>query len=116
MARSNKAKQRDDYLRRTYGITEREYEAILKEQKGVCWICHNPPKNRKLHVDHKHVKRDKHANPKLKRTMVRGLLCWGCNTAIAKFGDDSERLRNAADYIDEWPAQKILNKGETDGT
>lgn len=105
---------RDSYLRRTYGISEAEYELILKRQKGLCWICGKPPKNRRLHVDHEHVKRDKKADPKLKRTKVRGLLCWGCNTAVAKFGDDSERLRNAADYIDEWPAQDVLG-GELDG-
>jgi hypothetical protein len=104
---------RDSYLRRTYGISEAEYEAILKEQKGVCWICSKPPKKRRLHVDHEHVKRDKKADPKLKRTKVRGLLCWGCNTAIAKFGDDAEKLINAANYIDTWPAQQIL-KGDID--
>ncbi len=101
---------RDSYLRRTYGITEAEYEKILKWQHGKCWICHTAPKKRRLHVDHEHVKRDKKADPKLKRTKVRGLLCWGCNTAIAKFGDDSNRLRNAADYIDEWPAQAVLKE------
>ena len=105
---------RDSYLRRTYGISEAEYELILKQQKGVCWICGKPPKKRRLHVDHEHVKRDKKADPMLKRTKVRGLLCWGCNTAVAKFGDDSQRLRNAADYIDICPAQDIL-EGEIDG-
>lgn len=106
---------RDSYLRRTYGITEAEYEAILKRQRGVCWICGKPPKKRRLHVDHEHVKRDKKADPKLKRTKVRGLLCWGCNSAVAKFGDDAERLRNAADYIDIWPAQYVLKKEIIDG-
>ena len=104
---------RDSYLRRTYGITEAEYDKILKKQKGVCWICGKPPKKRRLHVDHEHVKRDKKADPKLKRTKVRGLLCWGCNTAIAKFGDDAERHRNAANYIDQWPAPVVL-KGDID--
>ena len=105
---------RDLYLRRTYGITEAEYELILDAQNGRCWICNKRPKKRRLHVDHEHVKRDKKADPMLKRTKVRGLLCWGCNTAIAKFGDDSERLRNAADYIDIWPAQDILQEQEVD--
>ena len=105
---------RDLYLRRTYGITEAEYKLILDAQGGVCWICHKPPKKRRLHVDHEHVKKDKKADPKLKRTRVRGLLCWGCNTAVAKFGDSSLRLRNAADYIDKWPAQAVL-KGGIDG-
>jgi hypothetical protein len=104
---------RDLYLRRTYGITEAEYEEILKKQNGVCWICGKPPKKRRLHVDHLHVKRDKKADPKLKRTKVRGLLCWGCNTAIAKFKDDPAKLKKAAAYCETWPAQAILKKEKT---
>ena len=103
---------RDSYLRRTYGITEAEYNLILKEQHGVCWICGQPPKKRRLHVDHKHVKRDKKTSAEDKRKRCRGLLCWGCNTAIAKFKDNSTHLRKAADYCDEWPAQRVLKKKE----
>ena len=101
---------RDSYLRRTYGITEAEYEAILKEQDGVCWICGKPPKGRRLHVDHLHLKRDKRQPGYLKRPNVRGLLCWSCNGAIAKFKDDPHRLKKAAQYCKTWPAQKILKK------
>jgi hypothetical protein len=89
---------RDNYLRRRYGITEAEYEAILKAQKGVCWICSKPPKKRRQET----------------RKRVRGLLCWACNGAISKFKDDPVRLSNAAKYCKQWPAQKIL-KGGTDG-
>jgi hypothetical protein len=111
MATHRKTKsQRDTYLRRTYGITEAEYEAILKEQKGVCWICGKPPKKRRLHVDHKHVLRDKKQPPEETRKRVRGLLCWSCNGAIAKFRDDVAKLRTAADYCEQWPAQRILKE------
>ena len=103
---------RDSYLRRTYGITEAEYNLILKEQHGVCWICGKPPKNRRLAVDHLHVKRDKKTPAADKRKRTRGLLCWACNSAIAKFKDDPIRLRKAAEYCDTWPAQKILKKKE----
>jgi hypothetical protein len=106
---------RDSYLRRRYGITEAEYEAILKKQKGVCWICGKPPKKRRLHVDHLHVKRDKHQLPEETRKRVRGLLCWACNGAIAKFRDDAQRLRKAAKYCDSWPAQRILKKEINNG-
>jgi hypothetical protein len=105
---------RDNYLRRTYGITEAEYNAIFEAQKGVCWICGQPPKKRRLHVDHLHLKRDKKQPGELKRPNVRGLLCWACNGAIAKFRDDPVRLKKAAKYCQTWPAQKIL-KGDIDG-
>ncbi len=104
-------KQRDYDLLRKYGITVNEYEAMLAAQYGVCWICKEPPKKVRLAVDHKHVLRDKRQNPRDTRTRVRGLLCWGCNAALAKFKDDPERLRKAAEYIDTLPAQEILTRG-----
>ena len=106
---------RDNYLRRRYGITEAEYEAILNQQKGVCWICGKPPKKRRLHVDHKHVLKDKKQPPEETRKRVRGLLCWACNGAISKFKDDPIRLSKAAAYCEEWPAQIILEKEKDNG-
>jgi hypothetical protein len=44
--------------------------------------------------------------------MVRGLLCWACNGAIAKFKDDPVRLANAAKYCEQWPAQTILKENK----
>jgi hypothetical protein len=57
-------------LQRYYGITEEQYEARLKEQKGRCFICHKPAKYFKhsLNVDHDHVTGE-----------IRGLLCAMCN-------------------------------------
>ena len=46
--------QRDARYQRLYGITLKDYERMLKEQKGVCAICGRPPKNRRLAVDHDH--------------------------------------------------------------
>jgi len=93
----------------TYGITSIEYDKILEDQNGVCWICKKPPTNRRLNVDHKHEKGEKRRDPRGKRSKVRGLLCWHCNAAIAKFDDNPESLRNAAEYLETCPAQKILD-------
>lgn len=48
-----------------------EYTAMLEKQGGVCAICGNAPKKRKLAVDHDH-----------KTGSVRALLCIACNTAL----------------------------------
>jgi hypothetical protein len=106
---------RDSYLRRRYGISEAEYEAILELQQGACFICEKVPKpgQRRLHVDHLHVKRDKKQPPEETRKRVRGLLCWGCNGAIAKFKDSITLLNAASAYLEELPAQQIL-KGDID--
>jgi hypothetical protein len=53
------------------GVTDAEYARLLAAQGGGCAICGNPPKTRRLHVDHDH---------KTKR--VRGLLCHRCNRAL----------------------------------
>lgn len=79
-ANSYKARQRPEvrerlhgyHLKRTFGITLKEYEAMLAAQGGGCAICGaNPPNGRRLHVDHCHV-----------TSRVRGLLCAGCNTKV----------------------------------
>jgi len=65
--------KRDKYLRKTYGVTEKEYKAKLKAQGGRCALC---PKKQKdltysLHQDHNH-----------KTGVNRGLLCYRCNKFI----------------------------------
>lgn len=102
--------QRDSNLVRTYGITVNEYEVMLETQGGVCWICEKPQKNRRLSVDHKHEKGEKRRSPRLRRSRVRGLLCWRCNTALGKFDDNPTFLRKAADYLEATPAQEVLSK------
>jgi len=103
---------RDRRLVKVFGITLPEYEAILSIQNKVCWICQKPPKEggRRLSVDHLHAKNEKKRNPREKRGRVRGLLCWRCNSSIGKFNDNITLLRRAANYLEEWPAQKILKE------
>lgn len=74
-----------------FGITEEEYEALLKRQNGVCAICKGPPDTRwkRLAVDHDHVTRE-----------VRGLLCMVCNTMLGRlerrWGEVMEYLKCAS--------------------
>lgn len=72
-------KTKDKYLFKTYGISLATYEALFKHQNGKCAICGNPPKNKSLNVDHRHVKKFKAMEPCQKRKEVRGLLCFKCN-------------------------------------
>jgi len=111
----DKMKQRDYDLLRKYGITVLEYEAILVSQNGVCWICQKSPTGNRLAVDHKHEVGEKKRNPREIRPRVRGLLCWDCNRALGKFRDNPSALRKAADYLEIWPAQKILTPDKEDG-
>lgn len=89
----NPERERSNYLRRNFGITVEQYEQMLQRQDGTCAICHEPPKNQALAVDHDHT-----------TGQVRGLLCRRCNQLLGSAHDDAALLRSAADYIEKSPA------------
>lgn len=78
-------------LERNYGITLAEYNEMLDDQGGGCFICGRTAaeEGKRLGVDHDHDTGE-----------VRGLLCQNCNTAIGFLQDDPALLRSAADYLD----------------
>lgn len=85
-------KERDKYLRKTYGISLEDYQSILSVQGGVCAICKKTPSdNISLHVDHDH-----------KTGFIRGLLCYQCNDGLGNFKDNKELLEKAIRYL-HWP-------------
>lgn len=99
-SKTDRGKQvkRAGILRRQYRISEAEYAAMLERQGGVCAICRKPetftnrraaPVTCQLAVDHDHA-----------TGTVRGLLCSACNVGIGNFGDDPDRLRIAAAYLE----------------
>lgn len=86
-------------LKRLYGITVDQYEAILKRQGGVCAICKSrssysrnyktvSPEKAKFSVDHCHT-----------TGKVRGLLCSKCNRALGLINDNIESVFRMADYL-----------------
>jgi hypothetical protein len=77
---------------RRYGLTPEEYDLMLVLQDGLCAICHRPPTDIKLAVDHDH-----------ETGTVRGLLCPSCNNGLGRFRDDPALLTRAADYLKGWP-------------
>lgn len=81
-------------LRKNYGLSGDDFEAMLAEQAGACAICRLEPDGRHsrshvLHVDHDH-----------ETGAVRGLLCSECNRGLGAFGDNPERLRAALTYLE----------------
>lgn len=95
--RQRRANRRDAFveyertrsLRRKYGISPQEYDALVEAQAGLCAICGTTVD--RLHVDHCH-----------ETNGIRGLLCKTCNVGLGLFGDDPDRLREAADYLERW--------------
>jgi hypothetical protein len=66
-------------------ISTEEYYELLELQEAKCAIC---GRDERLAIDHCH-----------KTQVVRGLLCWHCNTSLGKFQDDPEWLEAAAAYL-----------------
>ena len=88
---------RDKYLQRTYGITQEQYDQLLKYQGGSCFICDKEPKpGKNLQVDHDH-----------KTGEVRGLLCWSCNHRFIGRERDPNRFDMGAWYLRRPPAQDL---------
>jgi len=87
-----KLKQRKGKLRRKYGITIEQQNAMLASQNNRCALCpfeFTATDRGSPRVDHCHAV-----------GKVRQLLCDECNKGLGTFRDDSARLRRAADYID----------------
>jgi len=78
-------------LKRRYGITIEQYEAMLALQGGSCAICRRPetyPGRKSLSVDHCHA-----------TGVVRGLLCNHCNRAIGFLSENYQVAQRAVDYL-----------------
>lgn len=104
-ARSRAAYQRpegkraahDKHLRRKFGISAVDYDAMLLAQGGTCALCRKPPgPRRKLAVDHDHD-----------TGRIRGLLCAHCNTSLGALGDTPAAIEKVLAYVrSEVPAVK----------
>lgn len=94
---SRRSRSKESKLQSNFGISLEEYEALFKEQGGVCKICGEPekrtdPRTGKIYalsVDHCH-----------KTGKIRGLLCMAHNKAIGLFGDSVSLLRAAISYLE----------------
>jgi hypothetical protein len=74
-----------------YGITEGQYDEMLKAQNFGCAICQSIGPGRNdghFAIDHDH-----------ETGIVRGLLCQKCNCGIGFFDDDINRMERAIAYM-----------------
>jgi len=76
------------HLRSKYGLTVRQFEQMLKNQKRRCACCRGPMTGKKEPaVDHDHL-----------TGKVRALLCTRCNLTVGFF-EDKKLVRNVAAYL-----------------
>jgi hypothetical protein len=86
-AEHNKKKSRENRIKKTYGITQEDYQRMYDEQNGLCAIC-GEPSIKNFHIDHDH-----------KNKNVRGLLCPACNKALGFVKEDISILEKMMRYI-----------------
>ena len=82
------AATRRAYLKREYGITPAQFDAMLVSQGGACAICRETDPGKTWCVDHDHLS-----------GAVRGILCWHCNVGLGHFRDDALALLAAVEYL-----------------
>lgn len=73
------------HLRKTYGITIEERDALFAKNGGMCWIC---SKSVSECVDHDHDS-----------GKIRGALCRTCNAGLGLFKDNADIVLSAALYL-----------------
>jgi hypothetical protein len=85
-----KAKRRQEYVKRTYGLTLEKWNAMFEKQRGCCAICftHSSEIKTGLSVDHNHETGE-----------VRGLLCLHCNAGIGNLKEDYVVIKSAFEYL-----------------
>lgn len=93
---ASKKTNKNNSLKKQFGINLTDYENMWRKQDGKCLICAEQSKEidkkygkiRDLVVDHCH-----------KTNKIRGLLCGPCNRALGGFRDDVTILKNAIKYL-----------------
>lgn len=93
---ANPGMERARSLKRYYGFTVEQYDAIEKAQNGLCAICGQKETTfdgrtgtiRRLSVDHNHT-----------TNKPRELLCWRCNGTIGRVEENTELLQSMIAYL-----------------
>ena len=113
---ANRDKVFDARLRRDFGITSEQYQAMVTGQRGLCACCGNEPdikigrdtrrvqgrqQSPSLVVDHDHF-----------TGQIRGLLCIPCNRGIGLLGDDAAGVRFALKYLEEAEARAPIQQSQ----
>ncbi len=85
-----KSYARRAHLLRSFGLTQENFEQMIKDQNGTCASCKDPnPGNthNQWHIDHCHT-----------TGKVRGLLCTGCNNGSG-LPDNPDKLLKKIIYL-----------------
>ncbi len=92
-SRAKNGGARKYHLKKRYGITIEDFDALLAKQGFLCPICLKRPA---VHVDHDH-----------RTGTVRGILCEMCNGGLGQFRDDPETIEKAIAYLENYAKKRV---------
>lgn len=91
---AHRRRNRSRNMKKAYGLTVADYDALLAAQDGKCAICGVEPGvkesslRKHLCVDHCHT-----------TGKIRGLLCGPCNRALGLLGENPQTVAAAQQYL-----------------
>ena len=91
-------RRRSENLKKLYGITLEQWEALFADQDNKCATC-GATENRghkNWHTDHCH-----------RTGQIRGILCGACNHVLGRVNDDPAILRALAVYLEGPPCAHV---------
>lgn len=91
---NNPDKRKNIQLRNNHGLTLDDYNAMLKNQRGVCAICGRPER-----IKHKEKIRDLAVDHNHQTGKIRQLLCGNCNYMLGHADENITILQNAITYL-----------------
>jgi hypothetical protein len=93
------AKKLSEQRKRVFGLTESQYEQLLRSRRKTCAVCLRPPPPGKpvLVLDHDH-----------RTKVLRGFLCSKCNLALGLLNDSPAILRRLAAYLENKRFAKLI--------
>lgn len=86
-------------MRRRYGMSPTDVEAMSIAQKGLCAACGGPPDDqRPLMIDHDHI-----------TGAVRGMLCNSCNLTLGRSRESVIRLSGLITYLERFRSEATID-------
>lgn len=88
----NKINQKNNHLKKQFGVSLNFYNDLINKQNYKCEICGIDRKfsgKKGLVIDHNH-----------ENNQIRGLICGPCNSALGLFKDNIQSLINAIQYLE----------------
>jgi len=92
-----------------FGLTADQYYQVLDILDGRCMLCRSEKMGVRKNVKHRFV--DHQEEPFL----LRGILCFKCNTGLGNFNHDIELFEEAIRYLKHASIEKILEKAPEHG-